>query len=170
MLKEHLLQRSRHIASKWLEAVLASYPASTGRFMATEKDPFINPVGSALTDGLGEMVAHVLEGSVRDARPCLDRLIRIRAVQGFSASQAVGFVFLLKELLRSEAEVTPIGPVRDEELRTLWSRVDDLALQAFDIYVACREKLAEIKVNEVRMQTARLLERRAPAHPAKEAP
>jgi hypothetical protein len=138
--------------------------------MATEKDPFINPVGSAFTDGLGEMVTHVLEGSVRDARPCLDRIIRIRAVQGFSASQAVGFVFLLKELLRSEVEVTPMGPVRDEELRALWSRVDDLALQAFDIYVACREKLAEIKVNEVRMQTARLLERRAPAHPAKEAP
>ena len=105
-----------------------------------------------------------------EALPSLDRLIRIRAVQGFSASQAVGFVFLLKDILSSEGDAASDGPAPDDELRTLWAHVDALALHAFDIYVACREKLSEIKVNEVRMQTAKLLERCARVRPAEEAP
>jgi hypothetical protein len=70
--------------------------------------------------------------------PALDALIRIRAVQDLTASQAVGFVFLLKPILRE------LAPVDD----SLNDRIDRLALMAFDKYMQCREQLADIRVNE----------------------
>ena len=39
------------------------------------------------------------------------------------------------------------------------SRIDDLALLAFDIYMKCREKLYDIRANEAKNQVSRLLQR-----------
>ena len=39
------------------------------------------------------------------------------------------------------------------------SRIDDLALLAFDVYMNCREKLYEIKANEAKNQVSRLLKK-----------
>jgi len=32
------------------------------------------------------------------------------------------------------------------------SRIDDLALQAFDIYMDCREKICEIRINQAKTE------------------
>ncbi len=45
-----------------------------------------------------------------------------------------------------------------EELVTFESAVDDLALYAFDLYMKCREKIYELKANEARSMTFRLLQ------------
>jgi hypothetical protein len=37
------------------------------------------------------------------------------------------------------------------------SRIDELTLAAFDLYMACREKIAEIKVGEARAERDRLV-------------
>jgi hypothetical protein len=37
--------------------------------------------------------------------------------------------------------------------------MDQVILLAFDIYTQCRQKISDIKVNEVRNQVGRLLER-----------
>jgi hypothetical protein len=37
------------------------------------------------------------------------------------------------------------------------SEIDGLAMHCFDIYTRCREKIFEIRVNEVRNQSSRLL-------------
>ncbi len=59
----------------------------------------------------------------------LDDIVRIRAVQQFSASDALGFIFLLKKSLR---ESIPEKMMKDQhlvgELLKLESRVDSLAL------------------------------------------
>ena len=80
----------------------------------------------------------------------LDAIIRIRAVQDLTASQAVGFVFLLKPiLLELQPERNPAA--RDVPLGVLLNdRIDRLALMAFDKYMQCREQLADIRVSEGR--------------------
>jgi hypothetical protein len=82
----------------------------------------------------------------------LDTILKIRSVQDFSPSKAVGFIFLLKraigETLKHEIYKEPII---DEWLK-FQSRIDDLALQAFDIYMGCREKICEIRVNQARAE------------------
>lgn len=51
------------------------------------------------------------------------------------------------------------GPVRPEEWRELDERIDRLALLAFDVYLACREKVHEIRFTELKNRTHLLLQR-----------
>jgi hypothetical protein len=43
-----------------------------------------------------------------------------------------------------------------DELLHLESRIDALSLAAFDIYMACRERIAEIRIGEVKAERERL--------------
>jgi hypothetical protein len=139
------------IVRKWLARTLETYPEQTSRFLLREKDPFRNPVGHALADGLPLLLDEIL-GNADAARitPVLDSIIRIRAVQDFTASQAVAFLFLLKDILREEAEAGALAAMN--------SRIDEIALSAFDLYMKCREQMHEIKVNEAKRRVF-LLER-----------
>ena len=139
------------VVQEWFERTLRSYPGQTVGFLRGEKDPFRNPVGHTLRDGLGVLFDE-LAGEMDQARitAALDAIVRIRAVQEHSASQAVGFLFLLKEVLR---EKSPAG-----DLAMLENRIDRMALLAFDLYMKCREKIYEIKAEEAKRRVY-LLER-----------
>jgi RsbT co-antagonist protein rsbRD N-terminal domain len=131
------------ILEQWIARTIQSYPSSALPFLSGEQDPFRNPVGHTLRQSLTILLEQV-QGNM-DAGPiasALDAFIRIRAVQDLSASQAVGFVFLLKPILRE------LAPERDQV--GLGERIDQLALLAFDKYMQCREQLADIRVSEGR--------------------
>jgi hypothetical protein len=72
----------------------------------------------------------------------------LRAVQDFTAGQAVSFPFLLKKIIREEckADCTRCP----DEFADLEARIDELTLLAFELYVKCRERLFEIKYNEAK--------------------
>jgi hypothetical protein len=82
------------------------------------------------------------------AAPALDQIIRIRAIQNFSPSQAVAFVFFLKTVIREALEEDIKQSGIKEELLVIETRIDQLALLAFDQYMVCREKLYDLKANE----------------------
>ena len=89
----------------------------------------------------------------------IDMLIKIRAVQDFSASEAVSFVFSLKKVIREElGEMIGEEGVQAEVL-ALESRIDDLALACFDNYMKSREKIYELKANEINERAYMLLKR-----------
>jgi hypothetical protein len=143
------LEDKRAISGAWLERTVQMYPEQTAPVLLGREDRFRNPVGFALREGLPVLLDAVLgEAELDAARKALDGLLSILAVQEFSASQAVSFVFLLKPLLRERSG-------RDERLER---RVDELALMAFDAYTQCRERLLTLRVNEARRRTF-LLER-----------
>jgi hypothetical protein len=158
-----LAHRRGDIIKKWFERLLQTYPESTTKFLAQEKDPFHNPVGHTLQEGLSTL----FDGLVRSAdvaslTPVLDSIVRIRAVQDFTAGQAIAFPFLLKQILRSEFAAD--GPRYLNEFAVLEARIDELALLAFDLFMRCREQIYEMRVNEIRRRTF-VLER---AHPKAE--
>lgn len=140
-LAEALAHHKEAVVNEWLARTLRTYPRHTARFLLQEPDPFRNPVGAALRQGLpalfDELVGPMDAGRIRAV---LDSLVRIRAVQDFTPSQAVGFLFLLKDVLREQ------GRFPEEFER----RIDQMALVAFDLYMQCREQIAEIKVGEAR--------------------
>ncbi len=143
------------VIQEWLARVLRTYPEETSRFLLHKQDPFRNPVGRAFKEGLPVLFDEItggMDSSRIDA--ALDEIVRIRAVQDFTASQAVGFIFLLKSTIREK--LTPDLPTLD----TLFLRVDEAVLRAFDLYMACREKTYEIKANEAKRRVF-LLERTA---------
>ena len=46
-----------------------------------------------------------------------------------------------------------------EALLVMESRIDEMALHAFDVFMKCREKIFEIRANEAKNQVSRLLQR-----------
>jgi RsbT co-antagonist protein rsbRD N-terminal domain len=158
-LQKLLSEEKAAIIKKWFDAVLETYPEDTSRFMGKKGNPFANPVGHTIRRGI-EGVFDELLGDLDYERvsPFLDEIIRIRAVQDFTPSQAISFIFSLKSLIREELRKSR-PEVPWEELLELESKIDKLALFSFDIFVACREKLYEIKANELRNMTFRLLQK-----------
>ncbi len=161
MTPEKILSENKtEILKKWFDLVLDSYPADTSNFLRKQKNPFSNPVGQTIYQGLEKILDELILGSdFEGVASFLDNIVRIRAVQDFTPSQAVSFVFSLKGVIREE-----VGKARQEgpsyeELLALESRIDSLALSAFDIFMKCREKLYDIKANELRNMTFRLLQR-----------
>ena len=47
-----------------------------------------------------------------------------------------------------------------EQLLALESRLDEMALLAFDVYMRCREKMYEIRANEAKNQVSALLRKK----------
>lgn len=159
-LKELLSGKKDSILRKWFDSIVETYPGETARFLKTQKDRFANPVGSTTLGAIGQILDLLLIvgpfGPEKAVQP-LDNLIRIRAVQGFSASEAVSFIFNLKSIIRKELAEAETGEINAGELQGLESDVDSLALLSFDIYMKCREKVYELKSDELRRRTFRLL-------------
>ncbi len=97
-------EKSAAIAQRWLAKALAAYPAESAAAFARQQDRFANPVGHALRLGTRAAVAALLEGQ-EPGEICshLDEIVKIRAVQELQPSEAIRFVFLLKEALRRTA-------------------------------------------------------------------
>jgi hypothetical protein len=157
--KDLLSRRKNSILSKWFDAVLEMYPSDTSHFLKSQKDRFMNPVGHTISQGLGDLLDELLEGAGSDKTSAfLDNIIKVKAIQEFSPSQAISFVFLLKRAIRNTLGKEVQDRSMCDELLTFESRIDSLALLAFDIYMQCREKIFEIRADEVRNRTFRLLE------------
>jgi hypothetical protein len=159
-----MARKRPRIVEKWFECILESYPEDTSRFLRKEKDPFANPVRNAILEGIEGVYDEILsEGESSEALSAfLDKVIRIRSVQDFSPSQALAFVFSLKTVIRDVLDKEIRENHLYDPLLRLESRVDALALRAFDVYMGCREEIYELRVGEVkrqREQALRLLER-----------
>jgi len=158
-LEKLLREKKRDIVDRWFNAVMDTYAPDTAVIFKSQRDRFANPVGVTVREGLTAIFEGLLEG--RDAgrsAALLDPLIRIRAVQKFTPSQATGFIFLLKKIIRdtlhhklSDGQLTPLLRFED--------RIDALALTAFDIYMECKEKIYDLKVSQERNSIYRAFKR-----------
>ncbi|MFC1929303.1 RsbRD N-terminal domain-containing protein [Chloroflexota bacterium] len=145
--------KSTLILGKWSQLIFETYPADIARFPQNEGDRFVNPVGYVISQETRAIYDELLYGmNLERLTGSLNEIIRIRSVQDFSPSQAVGAIFLLKQAVREELAGEIAGNRFCAELLNFESRIDRLALLAFDIYMKCREKVYEIRVNEVTAQ------------------
>jgi len=159
-LKHILSEKKNELIASWFDRILDTYPAETAKFLKNQKDRFANPVGQAIHVGIEDIFQELLRGGETGKMSgFLDNIIRVRAIQEFTASQAVGFIFFLKSVIRDGIRDTPLTSELYEELATLESQIDSLTLIAFDIFMQCREKLYDIKANEMKNMTYRLLQR-----------
>ena len=151
-----LLQQSKDaIVDRWLEAALSVYPEEGSAAFRRQKDPFANPVGHRLRTGTREMFEALLHGADGGKiREHLHEIISIRAVQEVQASRTVGFIFELKDAVRAELGEQGEDPRFASELAGLDGQIDRMALAAFDIFVQCRERVCELRVNEAKRQVS----------------
>jgi hypothetical protein len=158
MLDRKFEEYQDEVLGRWIEGVIDDYPEETGKFLRTQSDRFANPVGASLREGLTELLDGVFCGVEPDElTSALDRVIRVRAVQEFSPSAAVGFLFDLKDLLREVMKGTDADTAGS--LDALDDRIERLGLHAFDVYMSCREQMWSIRMQEIRNQSLGILDR-----------
>jgi len=153
-----LTEKKSPIVAHWLQLFYDSYPPETAIFLKKEKDKFDNPVGYGISRGLnGLFEALVQEMEMEQIMDALDEIIRIRALQDCSPSQALAFIFLLKNIIREELADELEQQNLVAELLDLESRIDGMALLGFDVYSKRREKICEIRANEMKGRVNLLL-------------
>lgn len=160
-LRNLLRDRKSVLVKKWLNEIYDSYPVDTSQFLKGQKDRFLNPVGYTFAQAIEGLFDEIIlsDGTSEKLLLFLDDIIRIKAVQSPNPSEAVTFVFLLKKVIRKELQKALNGDQFFEEMHHIESRIDDIGLLAFNIYMKCREKIYDIKVNEIKTMSFRLLKR-----------
>lgn len=163
-LSDLLQQNKAAITDRWLDKILGTYSSRSTAFFKRRKDPFANPVGQTLSRSTEAIFDRLLEGlegptgmPVDVICVHLDEIIKVRSIQDFAPSQALSFVFHLKEAVREELGPELGGSEIATELTKFERQIDQLALFSFDIFVKCREKLYELRVNEIKRTGFRLL-------------
>jgi hypothetical protein len=150
---KQLSQKKKTIIKKWFDKVVDSYPVDTAQFLKSQNDSFANPVGQTTLrslEGMFDLIVGDFDSNT--AKEHVDPVIRIRSIQDFTPSRAVRFIYDLKKIIReqvplhSDAETMRACADMDQ-------RIDAMALVAFDIYMQCREKIYDLKANEMRART-----------------
>jgi len=155
-----LAQRKTAIIKNWFTLAVETYPPDTASFLKRQKDPFANPVGRTISRGLEALFNELLkEMDYETITSFLDPIIRIRAIQNFSPSQAVSFIFSLKKAVRENTKKEVPKEQLFNELLLFESKIDQLALIAFNLYMQCREKIYDLKANEMRNSTYKAFKR-----------
>jgi hypothetical protein len=156
-----LVEKKPEILQKWFDSILSTYPSDTLNFVKGKKNPFADSIaGQTIFEGIKGIFDELIgESDAEKINSYLDNIIRVRAIQEFKPSQAVGFISQLKNIIRTELADEIKGNRTFEELLVLESKIDDYLLIAFDIYVKCREKIYELKANEMKNWTYRVVKK-----------
>lgn len=144
-----LAEKEPVIVKRWLKHVLSAFPLNSVRFLENQQDRFANPLGHNFSEGLAGLFFYLRSEDPGDVTLTLEQLMKVRAVQAENTpAESLSFIFAIKDIIRDECrkEWSP-------ELDTVWpmfaSRVDQLALLAFDLYMASRERLFQVRIKEL---------------------
>ncbi|GAB6175377.1 RsbRD N-terminal domain-containing protein [Desulfobaculum senezii] len=164
-LAELLTTRRDDILERWFDLIVKTYPGLSSIFLKKDH-PWGNPVGVNIKTAISGIYDELLQDEASDRlAPLIDTVVRIRAVQEYSPSEATAIFMLLKHVVREAAskEVEESGEALSQEcIQDLWdfeSNVDTVVLIAFDIYTKCREKLFELRLNDSKQRFSGLLRR-----------
>jgi len=157
---EFLNKNKQTIIEKWFNVIIETYHQDTARFLKNEQDPFSNPVGNTTKNNIADIFEQLLSDILDDdvLRNSLDPILRIRAIQNFSAAQAVGFLLKIKSIVRTIIDDSKFS-FSDDDYYRFESRVDQMTLYAFDVFMTCKEKIYDLKANEVRERSFQVLEK-----------
>jgi hypothetical protein len=97
----------------------------------------------------------MLNGIGVDEYHGLEEMIKLRAVQEFSPSEALSFLFNLKKIIRKELLDSKLNEKIISETCIFDEKFDTLYGLAFDIYNDCRMKIQEIKMAEIKSRSER---------------
>jgi hypothetical protein len=151
MLYELLIKYKSSIVSKWIKLILDSYSSESSNFFNLEKNHFSNPVGSTISTNAVSIFDEIIGNrNFQNITLLLTDIIKIRAIQDFSPSEAVGFIFPLKNIIREELN----EEIKQEKIFDGFAElefvIDKTALIAFDLYMESREKVFQIRMNEAK--------------------
>ena len=158
---QDILQYNRQLViDRWFKAMIDNYPKDAGKFLIEKHKQFSNPIGFAIAENLPPVYDSIANPEKFEIpKQALENIIKIHAVQNISASEAISFIFKLKDILRESNIKQVVDNKFYVEYLKIESNIDRVTMAAFDIYMQNRELLYEIKANEVRNRTHKIVER-----------
>ena len=98
---ELLNDRKKDIIEKWQNAIIDTYPEPAGKFLHGNKNQFANPIGFTVHQELPNIFQQLITDMNADMlKKSISDIIRIRAVQDFTPNEALGFILLLKTIIK----------------------------------------------------------------------
>lgn len=161
-LAEGFRNHREKIVNKWVEYTLSTYVSSG--FFIKERDTFANPVGGNIRQALGDLFSLLSKGAdSKEFAPPLEQILSIRSVQEFTPSQAVSPLNAVKHITR---EIFAADKERKHLVTELYDfefAVDLAMLAAFDIYMHYRERLYQVRINEIKSGSHILTDSKCPS-------
>jgi hypothetical protein len=159
MIAEILNSKKEAIVSKWIDLIFNSFPEEAGNFLKLKKNQFSNPIGHTINSSAEKIYDELInKQNIEIIELFLDDIIKISAVQSFSPSQAVTFLFDLKKVIRDELKAELMEQTISDELINFELLIDQVVLRAFDLYMKSREKIFKIRVNELKSKSYKAVE------------
>ncbi len=148
IVRENIAKNRGRILSLWQAALL---PQGNGFTQAgASKSRFTAPTEFVLKSEAEVLLDWLVsEEAPVKVRASLREICKLKAVQALDPSEALGFIFDLKGVLRLVLGGDEHDAAQMSELGDLDRRIDQLMLLAFDEYSECREKIMEIRMEEV---------------------
>ena len=137
------------IVGQWVDYTLSTYKSS--KFFRKEEDKFANPVGGTTREALTEL--YVLLTTNEEPRTFVEplkKIMPIRALQDFAPSQAVSPIHAVKHITRDIFTKNKKNSHLVAELYDFEFAVDMAVLAAFDLYMEYRERLYEVRMEELK--------------------
>ena len=143
---EEIGARRAGILKAW-RPLLASGPQASCPSASCQTGRFTAPVASLAGECANDVLSWLMAGRPSEEAPAsLDDWGRLRAVQEGSPSRALRPIFDLKRIARDA-----VGAKGDADGWAAFDeRVDEIALLAFDRYAESREKLFQVRRDEMR--------------------
>lgn len=150
------------IVKKWVEYTLATYTSS--KFFVKERDKFANPVGGNVREALGRLFILLTKGAdSKEFSEPLEQIISIRSVQEFTPAQAVAPLNAVKHITRDVFAADKERSHLVNELYDFEFSVDLAVLAAFDIYMQYRERLYQVRLDEIKSGSHILTDSKCPS-------
>ena len=150
-----LEERKDTIVERWVDAVLAAYPSDSAAIFQAQRNPFANPLGHTVRESTRGVFQVILNGMDKEElREQLDPIVRIRAVQQLTPTEALSFVFALRSIVQDTIPEAKEDPRHRGGIAKLNEQIDQVALAAFELYAARREEVSQLRIGEVKRQVA----------------
>ncbi len=161
-LAEGFRNHGEKIVDKWVEYTLSTY--SSSGFFIKERDLFANPVGANIRKALQQLFGKLVKGAdAAEFTAPLELIMSIRSVQQFTPAQAIAPLNAVKHIAR---EVFAADKERKHLVAELYDfefAVDLAVLAAFDLYMQFRERLYQVRINEIKSGSHILTDSRCPS-------
>ena len=146
-----LIQENREkILDRWIEKGLSIF---------SEKIERSTPIGESLSEGLSIMLDGIEENS-KSFMAAVNQIARILAVQPLPPSKALVLFLELKTILFETApKENKKNALTQADRDAFQTRIEEIMFVAFDCYMANREKIYQLKVEESKRQAFMLLRR-----------
>ncbi len=157
----HFLRENREaVLDQWLTSAFKMFPEQSRLLMVSNPDPFTSPIRHALSKGMAQLLDRFCVEEPITGGKELEELGRLLAVQEMPPSQSLPFIFELKTVVRKLAgKNNKRSGFSDRDWDEFQDRLEQVLFHLFDCYLKHREKIYQLKAEEMKQRTYMLLRR-----------